>query len=62
MREVHEGDKGAMENCEIWREGEREPEKESISGNREDRGLVTTFTKLVTKHLYVLQNCVSVDP
>lgn len=36
MRWVHEGEKGAMENCEVWREGEREPEKQSISGNRED--------------------------
>lgn len=61
MRWVHEGEKGAMENCEAWREGEGEPEKQSLSGNREDRGLVKVFTKVVAKHLYALLSCDPVD-
>lgn len=56
-----EGEKGAVENYEIWREGEREAEKQSVSGIGEDRALVKVLTKLVTKHLYALLSCVPVD-
>lgn len=56
-----EGEKGAMENYEVWREGEQEAEKQSVSGNREHRALVKVLTKLVTKHLYALLSCVPMD-
>lgn len=36
---VHEGGKGNGEKRVGWREGEREPEKQSINDNREDTGL-----------------------
>lgn len=50
MRWVHEGEKGTMEGCEVQREGQREPEKQSVSDNRENKGLANVFTNLATKH------------
>lgn len=50
-----------MESYEVWREGEREAEKQSVSGNGEHRALVKVLTKLVTNHLYAPLSCVPVD-
>lgn len=50
VRWVREGEKGTMEGCEVQREGQREPEKQSVSDNRENKGLANVFTNLATKH------------